>query len=252
MPNKPYQIKFPRYVPTGDQPMIGWGRQLVTEYQAAYRADYPVIADPTALNAFLARLLADLDLADGLLLVVRNDKDLYHSNVNLKNHFLLGRDGEPDILVTRAAPPLESGADRLRPGLMERLLWLARRLHELGAPENVLKALQIFDPGPGRHDLHAQIFAIDGDRLIDGRPAVTWHKGRNDAATFEYRELDGVTETPWRPAGTFLGSPSFPAVPALAVPRTVQLRGRYVKGDRQVGEWSVPRNFTIPAAEPET
>jgi hypothetical protein len=33
---------------------------------------------------------------------------------------------------------------------MPRLVWMAKRLHELKAPENVLKALGIFNPGPDR------------------------------------------------------------------------------------------------------
>jgi hypothetical protein len=247
-----YQTYLPRFVPKGDKPRIDWGRQLTTEYQAKYKGAYPVIDDPDELDAFLADLLTDLDLADELLLVVRNDEDLYHGNINLKNHFLYGRNGDPQITITHATPPLESGASKLKPGLLERLLWLARRIIELKAPENVLKALEIFDPGPIHPDLHLQIFVIDGDRLIDGRPAVTWTKGVNDAAVFEYRESDAAAELHWHPAGTFISSPALPAIPATAAPRVVHLRGRYLKGNQQVGQWSAPYNLPIPAATDES
>jgi hypothetical protein len=95
-----------------------------------------------------------LGQGDELVLVVDNDGELYHSNIDLRNHFLHGKDGDPDITVTRATPPLESSASRLKPGLLQRLVWMAHRLHELKAPENVLKALGIFDPDPATVELH--------------------------------------------------------------------------------------------------
>ena len=164
-----YHIYLPRYVPVGDIPRLVWGRQLVTEYKAVYQGAYPVLDDPEALNELISSLLQGLDQADELLVVLGNASDLYHGNIDLKNHFLYGKDGEADITVTRATQPVESGASKLKPGLMQRLLWLAYRLHELGAPENILKALGIFDPGP-QHTHPADVELHPSD-ISDGQIA---------------------------------------------------------------------------------
>jgi hypothetical protein len=96
-------------------------------------------------------------------------------------------------------------------------------------------------------DLTAQTFHITGERLINRKPAVKWTKGNNNGAVFLYRELTGE-DTQWHPAGTYTKTPSALAIPPQAKPRVVEVQGRYLKGDDQVGDWSSPYPLTIPPA----
>jgi hypothetical protein len=85
---------------------------------------------------------------------------------------------------------------------------------------------------------------IDSDKLIDNQANVLWKKGASDGATFQYRELDAA-ENHWHPAGTFLSSPSPVDIPAHPQSREVEIVGRYIKGNQQIGDWSQPYRLII-------
>jgi hypothetical protein len=98
--------------------------------------------------------------------------------------------------------------------------------------------------------VHEEIFAITGDKLIDGAINVLWKKGHNTGAVFMYRELS-ETDAHYHPAVTYYSSPSPLPIPRHEHIRDVFIVGRYLKGNQQVGEWSEPHRLTIPAAAPQ-
>jgi hypothetical protein len=149
-----YQIHFPRFVPKGELQRIDWAEQLLDGYDEKYKGALPLfLDDPDATEAYVTARKAETVQAKQLHLVVSNNGELYHGNIDLQNHFLLGRDGDPDIIVTHPITPQESSAARLKPGFFARILWM---VHTISAnplcDDNIRKDLGIFDPGPSHPD----------------------------------------------------------------------------------------------------
>ena len=192
--NYAHTLHLPRYVPKGELQRLDWGDQLVDGYAEKYKGALPLFPeDPEATAEYIAARQEELLQAHEMHLVVANNAELYHGNVDLRNHFYYGKDGDPEVIVTHPISPQESGASKLKPGLFARLLWMA---HTISAnpqcDDNIRKDLGIFDPGPPHPDPHTQVFHIDGDRHIDGQAAVDWTRHGNDGAVFEYQESDGT------------------------------------------------------------
>jgi hypothetical protein len=117
--------------------------------------------------------------------------------------------------------------------------------------EDIKRQLQILPPDKPHPDWHTQTFIIEGNELLDGAPNLIWKKGPNTAATFQYKE-QSEDDAHWHGAGTYISSPSPLAIPQHEQPRVVEVMGRYLKGNRQVGNWSAAYPLTIPAAKKPT
>jgi hypothetical protein len=149
-----FTLHFPRFVPKGQLQRLDWADQLLTAYDEKYKGALPLFPDdPDATEAYIAARKAELVLANELQRAVDNNEELYHGNINLRDHIFLGKDGDPDIIVTHPVTPQESSASRLKPGFFQRLLWMA---HTLNANplcnDNIRKDLGTFDPGPSHPD----------------------------------------------------------------------------------------------------
>jgi hypothetical protein len=147
-------LYFPRFVPKIELLRLDWADQLVAGYDEKYKGALPLFPDdPDATNAYITAAKEDLTLAHQLHLVIDNNSELYHGNVDLRRHFFYGKNGDPAIIVTHPVTPQESSASRLNPGLFDRLLWMTRTIsdHPL-CTDNIRKDLGIFDPGPSHPD----------------------------------------------------------------------------------------------------
>jgi hypothetical protein len=117
-----------------------------------------------------------------------------------------------------------------------------RFLKIINPPADMLSTLRL-NPLP-KHifDLAEEAFAFTKLDNLVGVTTAAWEKRHSDAAVFKYREPD--TE-PWHLIGTYLRSPATLPIPAHNKPREVEIIGRYVKANDEVGHWSQPVRLTI-------
>jgi hypothetical protein len=115
------------------------------------------------------------------------------------------------------------------------------------ANQNFGIRLGFITTGEEKPDLDLQTFHINGDLQISGQPAVKWTKATSSGAVFLFHELTEEDHHP-HPAGTYTQTPSILAIPQYAKPRIVEVQGRYLKGNHQIGAWSAPYQLTVPAA----
>jgi hypothetical protein len=143
------------------------------------------------------------------------------------------------------------GASRVvRNGLLGLLVQLEAELRTVPAycaHANYGIKLGFVTAAPAKPNLEKIVFEFLGFTLINGKPAVKWRKHAHyvDGGIVEYRDVGGE-DSHWRSAGMVVRNPGALDIPRLALPRRVELQGRYVKNNEQRGNWSSIYRVDLP------